>query len=50
MSVVLILSIGGWIATAVVGFYGLKEWGKLVPIRKRMRLWWDAASAIPLGA
>jgi hypothetical protein len=49
MSVVLILSIGGWIATAVVGFYGLKECGKLAPIRERMRLWWDAASAIPLG-
>jgi hypothetical protein len=38
MSIVLILSIGGWIATAMIGFYGLKECGKLVQIRKRMML------------
>jgi hypothetical protein len=49
MSIVLILSIGGWIATTMVAFYGLKECGTLDQIRKRMMLWWDAASAIPLG-
>ena len=33
MSIVFILSIAGWIATAMVGFYGLKESGRLAQIR-----------------
>jgi hypothetical protein len=45
MSLVVKLMIGGWITTfAMIGFFALKESGKLIKIRKRMALWLESSA------
>jgi hypothetical protein len=42
MSIVVMLMIFGWSASiAMIGFYALKESGKLLEIRRRLALWLD---------
>ncbi|MGO9405426.1 MAG: hypothetical protein ACLPVW_18365 [Terriglobales bacterium] len=45
MSVVVLLMIGGWVATlSMIGFCALKESGKLPSIHRRIGLWLEASA------
>ena len=45
MSFVVMLMIGGWLATlSMIGFCALKESGKLVEIHKRIGLWLETSA------
>lgn len=45
MSLVVMLMIGGWVATlSVIGFCALNESGKLLKMHKRMGLWLETSA------
>lgn len=46
MSIIVKLIITGWITTfAMIGFFALKESGKLRKIRRRISSWWEASAS-----
>lgn len=47
MSIVIVVMIAGWTTTlAMIGFFALKESGKLLKIRERVALWLAGLAAV----
>jgi hypothetical protein len=47
MSIVDEIIVGGWMtASGLIGFYAMRESGKLLRIRKRIALWLDDADTV----